>query len=125
MISIGATYHLIPLLYGRKPGEMFSIKLIDLHFWLATVGTVLYIVSMWVNGMMQGLMWRAVNDDGTLTYSFIETVIASYPGYVVRFIGGGIFLSGMLVMAWNIWKTWQITREEIASGRLTQQEALA
>jgi cytochrome c oxidase cbb3-type subunit 1 len=116
---------LIPLLYGRKPGEMFSIKLIDLHFWLATVGTVLYIVSMWVNGMMQGLMWRAVNDDGTLTYSFIETVIASYPGYVVRFIGGGIFLSGMLVMAWNIWKTWQITREEIASGRLTQQEALA
>ncbi len=105
MISIGAVYHLIPLMYGRKAGEMYSVKLIDLHFWLSTIGTVLYIVSMWVNGLMQGLMWRAVNSDGTLTYSFIESVEASYAGYVVRFIGGGIFFAGMLVMAWNIWKT--------------------
>ncbi len=105
MISIGAVYHLIPLMYGRKAGEMYSVKLIDLHFWLSTIGTVLYIVSMWVNGLMQGLMWRAVNSDGTLTYSFIESVEASYAGYVVRFIGGGIFFTGMLVMAWNIWKT--------------------
>lgn len=108
MISIGATYHLIPLMYGRKAGDMYSVKLIDLHFWLSTIGTVLYIVSMWVNGLMQGLMWRAVNSDGTLTYSFIETVEASYAGYVVRFVGGAIFLFGMLVMAWNVWKTRQL-----------------
>ncbi len=105
MISIGAMYHLIPILFGRKQGEMYSVKLIDLHFWLSTIGTVLYIASMWVNGLMQGLMWRAVNDDGTLTYSFVEAVEASYPGYVVRFIGGAIFFSGMLVMAYNIWMT--------------------
>jgi len=108
MISIGAMYHLIPLMYGRKAGAMYSVKLIDLHFWLSTIGTVLYIVAMWVNGLMQGLMWRAVNSDGTLTYSFIESVEASYSGYVVRFIGGGIFLAGMFVMAYNIWKTRQL-----------------
>ncbi|MCB1664933.1 MAG: cytochrome-c oxidase, cbb3-type subunit I [Pseudomonadales bacterium] len=108
MISIGAIYHLIPLMYGRKAGAMYSVKLIDLHFWLSTIGTVLYIVSMWVNGLMQGLMWRAVNSDGTLTYSFIEAVEASYAGYVVRFIGGAIFFFGMLVMAWNVWKTRQL-----------------
>lgn len=124
MISIGAVYHLIPLMYGRKAGEMYSVKLIDLHFWLATIGTVLYIVSMWVNGLMQGLMWRAVNNDGTLTYSFVETVVASYPGYVVRFIGGAIFLAGMFVMAWNIWRTWQVTREEQATGTVRAEEAL-
>jgi len=105
MISIGAMYHLIPILYGRKQGEMYNEKWIDLHFWMATIGTVLYIASMWVNGLMQGLMWRAVNSDGTLTYSFVESVEASFPGYVVRFLGGGIFFAGMLVMAWNVWKT--------------------
>ena len=125
MISIGAMYHMIPLMYGRKPGEMYSIKLIDLHFWLSTIGTVLYIVSMWVNGLMQGLMWRAVNDDGTMTYSFIETVIASYPGYVVRFIGGAIFLGGMLVMAWNVWKTREISLRSPANSNMADQEALA
>lgn len=126
MISIGAIYHMVPLMYGRKAGEMYSIKLIDLHFWLSTIGTVLYIVSMWVNGLMQGLMWRAVNDDGTLTYSFIESVVVSYPGYVVRFLGGAIFLSGMVVMAWNIWKTWQVSQENPAqSEAIPSQEALA
>ena len=105
MISIGAMYHMIPILYGRKQGEMYSEKLIDLHFWMATIGTVLYIASMWVNGLMQGLMWRAVNSDGTLTYSFVESVEASLPGYIVRFIGGGVFLTGMLVMAYNVWQT--------------------
>lgn len=105
MISIGAMYHLIPVLWGKKQGEMYSIKLIDLHFWMATIGTVLYIASMWVNGLMQGLMWRAINDDGTLTYSFAESVEASFPGYVVRLIGGTIFFLGMLLMAYNVWKT--------------------
>jgi cytochrome c oxidase cbb3-type subunit 1 len=105
MVSIGALYHMIPVMFGRKHGEMHSIPLINLHFWLATIGTVLYIASMWVNGLMQGLMWRAVNTDGTLTYSFVQSLEASYPGYVVRLIGGLLFLSGMLVMAYNVWMT--------------------
>ena len=113
MISIGSLYHLMPILYGRKQGEMYSERLIDLHFWLSTIGTVLYIASMWVNGLMQGLMWRAVNSDGTLTYSFIDSVEASFPGYVVRFIGGAIFLSGMLVMAYNVWKTAQLSKNKV------------
>ena len=103
MISIGATYHLIPILFGRQ--AMYSTPLINLHFWMATIGTVLYIASMWVNGILQGLMWRAYNADGTLTYSFVESVQASYPGYTVRLIGGFIFFSGMLVMAYNVWQT--------------------
>ncbi|MDX1817397.1 MAG: cbb3-type cytochrome c oxidase subunit I, partial [Marinobacter sp.] len=103
MISIGAMYHLIPRLWGMV--EMYSIRMINVHFWLATVGTVLYIVAMWVNGIMQGLMWRAVNEDGTLTYSFVESVEASHAGYLVRMIGGAIFLSGMLLMAWNVYMT--------------------
>lgn len=105
MVSIGAMYHLIPKLYGRDQGQMYSVKLINLHFWLATLGTVLYIASMWVNGLLQGLMWRATSVDGTLTYSFAEAVEASYPGHYVRFIGGTIFLIGMLIMAFNVYKT--------------------
>ena len=103
MISIGSMYHLIPLLF-EKP-KMYSIKLINTHFWLATMGTVLYIASMWVNGIAQGLMWRAFNTDGTLTYTFAESIEASMPGYYVRLLGGGMFFLGMLVMAFNVWKT--------------------
>jgi cytochrome c oxidase cbb3-type subunit 1 len=103
MISIGAIYHLIPILFGKE--KMYSIGLINTHFWMSTIGTVLYIVSMWINGILQGLMWRAYNQDGTLTYSFVESVAASYPGYVVRFIGGAIFFTGMLIMAYNVYMT--------------------
>ncbi|MFB9885044.1 cytochrome-c oxidase, cbb3-type subunit I [Balneatrix alpica] len=103
MISIGATYHMIPKVFGKS--EMYSVGLINAHFWLATVGTVLYICAMWVNGIMQGLMWRAVNEDGTLTYSFVESVAASHVGYLVRTIGGAFFLLGMLLMAYNVWQT--------------------
>ncbi|MFT5808207.1 MAG: cytochrome c oxidase cbb3-type subunit 1 [Moritella dasanensis] len=103
MVSIGAIYHLIPVLFNQ--GRMYSVKLINVHFWLATIGTVLYIVSMWISGVMQGLMWRAVNADGTLTYSFVESLQASYPFYIVRFIGGLFFVSGMLLMAYNVFKT--------------------
>ncbi len=103
MISIGAVYHLLPILYRRT--QMYSVKLINTHFWLATSGTVLYIASMWVNGIMQGLMWRAFNADGTLTYSFAEAVEASYPGYFVRTLGGAFFLVGMLLMAYNAYRT--------------------
>jgi len=103
MISIGAMYHLLPILFGKT--RMYSTGLINTHFWMSTIGTVLYIVSMWINGILQGLMWRAYNQDGTLTYSFVEAVAASYPGYVVRFIGGAIFFSGMLIMAYNVYMT--------------------
>ncbi|CAH0525988.1 cytochrome-c oxidase, cbb3-type subunit I [Vibrio hippocampi] len=103
MVSIGSVYHLVPRLFGQE--RMYSVGLINTHFWLATIGTVLYIVAMWISGVMQGLMWRAVNSDGTLTYSFVESVQASYPYYTVRFIGGFIFLSGMFLMAYNTYKT--------------------
>ncbi len=103
MISIGALYHMLPKLFNRE--EMHSVKLINLHFWLATVGTVLYVVAMWINGIGQGLMWRAFNPDGSLTYSFIETVVFSKGGYVMRAIGGAFFLTGMLIMAYNTYRT--------------------
>ncbi len=112
MISIGAIYHLVPVLWGRK--EMYSVPLINLHFWMATIGTVLYIASMWVNGIAQGLMWRAFNVDGTLTYSFVDSLQASYPGYLVRLLGGTIFFAGMLVMAYNMWRTIDPPRETSA-----------
>jgi cytochrome c oxidase cbb3-type subunit 1 len=103
MISIGSLYHLIPRLFGKE--QMHSVALINVHFWMSTIGTVLYIASMWVNGLMQGLMWRAYNQDGTLTYTFVESVVASHAGYIVRVIGGAIFLSGMLLMAYNVYMT--------------------
>jgi cytochrome c oxidase cbb3-type subunit 1 len=84
---------------------MFSIKAIDTHFWLHTAGVVFYIASMWIAGMMQGLMWRATNADGTLTYAFIESIKSTYPYYAVRLTGGTLVLAGMLIMAWNVWKT--------------------
>lgn len=101
-VSIGAMYYLIPRLFGR---ELYSQRMVETHFWVSTVGIVLYITSMWVAGIMQGLMWRAVNDDGTLTYSFIESVEAMHPFYVIRLLGGVLFFAGMVVMAWNLWKT--------------------
>ncbi|MFG1489657.1 cbb3-type cytochrome c oxidase subunit I, partial [Oceanospirillum sp. HFRX-1_2] len=103
MISIGAIYHLIPRLFDKE--QMHSVNLINVHFWLATIGTVLYIASMWVNGILQGLMWRAVNADGTLTYSFVEALEASHPGFLVRWLGGVFWVTGMLLMAYNVWKT--------------------
>ncbi|MGC1818728.1 MAG: cytochrome-c oxidase, cbb3-type subunit I [Casimicrobiaceae bacterium] len=103
MISIGSLYYMIPRLFGRT--EMHSIKLITLHFWVATIGVVLYIASMWIAGVMQGLMWRAVNPDGTLTYTFVESVKSTFPFYAIRLLGGLMFFSGMLIMAWNVWKT--------------------
>ena len=103
MISIGSIYYLIPRLFGQK--EMFSTKLITLHFWIATLGVVLYIAAMWIAGVMQGLMWRATNPDGTLTYSFVESVKATYPFYSIRLLGGVMFLAGMVIMLYNVLKT--------------------
>lgn len=99
LISMGSIYYLIPRLYGRQ--QMYSKTLIEVHFWIATAGIVLYIASMWIAGVMQGLMWRATNVDGTLTYSFIESIKATYPYYVIRFAGGLLYLSGMVLMLYN------------------------
>ena len=103
MISIGSLYHLIPRMFGRE--QMHSTKAIELHFWIATIGIVLYIAAMWIAGVMQGLMWRAVNPDGTLVYSFVESVKATFPFYVIRLGGGLLYFSGMLIMAWNVFMT--------------------
>jgi cytochrome c oxidase cbb3-type subunit 1 len=108
LITMGSLYYMIPRLFGKT--EMHSKSAIELHFWMATIGIVLYIAAMWISGVMQGLMWRAVNADGTLTYTFVESVKASYPFYVIRVIGGLLYLLGMLIMAWNVMKT-------VASGR--------
>jgi len=112
MISIGAMYFLIPRLFGR---QIYSLKLIETHFWIATIGIVLYISSMWIAGVMQGLMWRAVNPDGTLTYSFVESVAAMHPFYIVRTLGGVFYLAGMLIMAYNLWKTIAGAKPVVAS----------
>ena len=103
MMTIGSMYCLIPRIYNKE--GMYSTKLIDVHFWTSTIGVVLYAVSMWISGVTQGLMWRAFNDDGTLTYSFIETVKFTYPYYGIRLLGGLVFFSGMLVMVYNVYKT--------------------
>jgi cytochrome c oxidase cbb3-type subunit 1 len=105
MVTMGALYVLIPRLWNRR--AMYSTKLINTHFWLATIGTVVYIVPMWIGGVMQGLMQRAVDSsDGTLVHPFwVEIVSASHPYYIGRLVGGVIFLSGMLVMAYNVWMT--------------------
>ncbi|WP_317203301.1 cbb3-type cytochrome c oxidase subunit I, partial [Janthinobacterium sp.] len=92
-----------PRLAGKT--AMYSTRLIDMHFWVATIGIVLYIAAMWIAGVMQGLMWRAVNPDGTLTYTFVEGVKATYPYYVVRFTGGLLYLCGMLMMGYNTFMT--------------------
>ena len=113
LISMGALYYLIPRMYGRK--QMYSVRAIELHFWIATIGIVLYIAAMWIAGVMQGLMWRAVNPDGTLVYSFVESVKATYPFYVIRLAGGLLYLGGMLLMAWNVVMTVRAGRPQTVS----------
>ncbi len=108
MISIGSIYALLPRLLGTR--EMWSTKLIDTHFWTHTIGVVFYIASMWIAGVMQGLMWRATNSDGTLTYSFVEALNATYPYYLGRIAGGLLVVVGMLIMAFNVIRTWQMAK---------------
>jgi cytochrome c oxidase cbb3-type subunit 1 len=101
-------YYLVPVLWNRQ--RVYSERLIAWHFWIATLGIVLYITAMWVSGIMQGLMWRAYDDLGFLQYSFVETVAAMHPYYVIRVMGGLMYLTGAILMAWNVWKT--ITESE-------------
>lgn len=109
-IAIGAIYYLVPRLYGLK--QMHSIRAIEIHFWLATIGIVMYITAMWISGVTAGLMWGALNNDGTLTYTFVESVKAMHPYYVTRMLGGGLYVTGMIIMLWNVLKT-------VSAGRVT------
>ena len=102
-IVFGMMYHLVPVLWGRK--DLYSKTLAEVHFWISTIGIVLYITAMWVSGIMQGLMWRAYDELGFLQYSFAETVQAMHPFYLIRAMGGVLFLIGGLVMAYNLWRT--------------------
>jgi cytochrome c oxidase cbb3-type subunit 1 len=101
-ISFGAIYCLVPWLWNR---QLYSLRLVNWHFWISAIGIVLYITAMWVSGILQGLMWRAYTSLGFLEYSFVETVEAMHPFYVIRALGGALYLAGALLMAWNIWKT--------------------
>lgn len=102
-ISFGALYCLVPWLWKRK--ELYSRQLVEWHFWISTLGILLYITSMWVSGIMQGMMWRAYNEFGFLEYSFVETVEAMNPYYIIRMLGGVLFLIGAFIMAYNLWRT--------------------
>jgi cytochrome c oxidase cbb3-type subunit 1 len=109
-ISFGAIYCLVPWLWNRK---LYSLKLVNWHFWISTIGIVFYITAMWVSGILQGLMWRAYTSLGFLEYSFVETVEAMHPFYIIRALGGFLFLTGALIMAWNLWKT--VNSAEVAA----------
>ncbi|MCC7049636.1 MAG: cbb3-type cytochrome c oxidase subunit I, partial [Alphaproteobacteria bacterium] len=113
-ISFGAIYYLVPKLWKRE--RLYSIRLVDVHLWVATIGIVLYITSMWISGILQGLMWRAYDKLGFLQYSFVETVEAMHPFYAIRALGGGLYLLGALVMCWNLWQT--------AHGRLREESPI-
>jgi len=102
-ISFGAIYFLVPVLWKRS--QLYSLRLVSYHFWTATIGIVLYITAMWVSGIMQGLMWRAYDNLGFLQYSFVETVAAMHPFYVIRAMGGVLFVAGALIMVYNLWRT--------------------
>ncbi|MDP6974036.1 MAG: cytochrome-c oxidase, cbb3-type subunit I [Gammaproteobacteria bacterium] len=109
-ISFGAIYHLVPTLWKKK--KLYSLKLVNMHLWISTIGIVFYISAMWIAGVMQGLMWRSYDSLGFLEYSFVETVMAMHPFYIIRSIGGVLFLSGALIMVYNLWKTVAVNDNE-------------
>ena len=111
MITIGCIYSMFPRVLGLK--AMYSTKMIEQHFWIHTIGVVFYIAAMWIAGVMQGLMWRATNDDGTLTYTFVESLKATYPYYIARLGGGILCLSGMVLMLVNVVKTMQMSKGNV------------
>lgn len=102
-ITFGALYYLVPRLWGRE--RLYSIKLVNTHLWVATIGIVLYIAAMWVSGIMQGLMWRSYDEMGFLQYSFVETVMAMKPYYIIRVMGGVLYFAGAVIMTYNFWRT--------------------
>ncbi|MEO1745421.1 MAG: cbb3-type cytochrome c oxidase subunit I, partial [Pseudomonadota bacterium] len=115
MISFGAIYYLVPKLWQRE--RLYSLRMVNWHFWLATLGIVVYAAVMWVAGIQQGLMWREYDDQGFLVYSFVESVAAMHPYYVMRVLGGVLYLAGSIVMAYNIYMTIRgELRDEVAMG---------
>jgi cytochrome c oxidase cbb3-type subunit 1 len=106
MITFGALYFLVPRLWNRE--RLYSLSMVSWHFWLATIGIVLYASAMWVTGIMEGLMWREVDAQGFLVNSFADTVSAKFPMYVVRGLGGVLYLAGAIIMCLNLW--WTVTR---------------
>jgi cytochrome c oxidase cbb3-type subunit 1 len=112
-ITFGCLYYLVPKLWNRE--EVYSLKLVNLHLWVATLGIVLYIAAMWVSGIMQGLMWRSYNDMGFLNYSFVESVVAMHPFYLIRALGGLMFLGGAVIMVYNFIRT---VRGDVAAGEV-------
>jgi cytochrome c oxidase cbb3-type subunit 1 len=119
MVAAGALYHLVARLWHT---EMYSEKLVNMHFWMATIGIVIYIVAMWISGIMQGLMWRDYDEFGTLSYTFAESVAAMHPYYVLRTVGGLIYSLGGLVMLYNVVMT---IRNAGTAPRLSTQAAHA
>ena len=103
MITYGALYTLVPSIWKRR--RMYSATLVEVHFWLALVGTLIYVFAMWNSGILQGLMWRTYSQDDSLVYSFVDTLVAMYPYYIARAFGGLLFLVGAIVAAYNIWMT--------------------
>jgi len=103
MITFAAVYYLVPRLWGRP--RLYSLRMVNWHFWLATLGIVFYAASMWVAGIMQGLMWREYGADGYLVYSFAESVAAMHPMYLIRAAGGAMYLAGFLLLVFNVWAT--------------------
>jgi cytochrome c oxidase cbb3-type subunit 1 len=103
MVTFGALYYLTPRLWARS--RMYSLRMVNWHFWLATLGIVFYTASMWVAGITQGLMWREYGADGYLVNSFADAVAAIHPMYVLRCVGGALYLAGGVVMTVNIWRT--------------------
>ena len=119
-VSFGALYVLAPAVWRRE--RLYSLRLVEWHFWISSLGIVLYITAMWVSGIMQGLMWRAYDSLGFLEYSFVETVEAMHPFYVIRALGGALFVAGAFVMAYNLWRT---ARGEIRETEPLQAPAAA
>jgi cytochrome c oxidase cbb3-type subunit I len=120
-VSFGALYCLVPWLWERK--RLYSLKLVNWHFWISTIGIVLYITAMWVSGILQGLMWRAYTALGFLEYSFIESVAAMHPFYVIRAAGGALFIVGALIMTYNLWMTVRHGERAEALPRMALQPA--
>ena len=102
-ISFGMLYYLVPRLWGRE--RLYSVKLVNTHLWLATLGIVLYIAALWPAGIFQGLNWRIYDEMGFLKYSFVETVMDLHPYYIIRALGGLLYVLGALIMTYNFWRT--------------------
>ena len=120
-LLLGVCNYLVPKLWGRE--KLYSTKLVSLHLWVATLGIVFYIAAMWVSGIMQGLMWRSYDELGFLQFSFVESVVAMKPFYMIRVAGGLLYLSGALIMAYNFWRTIRGDTNEKENSLKTQGAA--